>query len=92
MKILIIAEEPRLTELKTRLGTQHKIDAYEEEDYYEIDGFEGYNAIFDLNLELHSDAIEEYSLLEETIIITSGGTISLCITTVMKSNKNNQQE
>jgi len=72
MKILIIAEDPIQSELKQRLGKGHKIDAYEEIDFLEIEGFEGYNAIFDLNLEMHSDILEEYSMLEETIIVTSG--------------------
>jgi hypothetical protein len=77
MKILIIADEPKKSELMARLGKGHKIHAYEETEYYDIDGFEGYNAIFDLNLEMHSDAIEEYSQLQETIIVTSGVKTSL---------------
>jgi len=72
MKILIIAEELVQSELKAKLGKGHKIDAFEETDFFEIDGFEGYNAIFDMNLEMHSDILEEYSTLEETIIVTSG--------------------
>jgi 3-hydroxybutyryl-CoA dehydrogenase len=72
MKILLIAEEPKLSELITKLGKGHTIDAWSEEDYYDIDDFEGYDAIFDLNLDAHPDALEEYSVLDKTIIITSG--------------------
>jgi len=77
MNILIIADEPRQSELKARIGKGHKIECIDESEYYEIEGYEGYDAIFDLNLEYHVEVLEDYILLDDTIIVTSGVKSSL---------------
>jgi 3-hydroxybutyryl-CoA dehydrogenase len=77
MRILVIAEEPQQSELKMRLGKGHQVDCYDEAGFFEIEDYDGYDAIFDLNLEAHSEVLDEYSILKKTFIITSGIKTSL---------------
>ena len=88
MKILIIADEPRQSELKARIGKGHKIKCSDEESFYELDDFEGYDAIFDLNLEAHTEVLEDYSYLHDCIIITSGVKSSLAELVYMEESEN----
>ena len=77
MKILVIADEPRQSELVKRLGKGHRIDVRDESGFYDLINYDGYHAIFDLNLEAHPEALDNYSHLSNTIIVMSGVKSSL---------------
>jgi len=72
LNILVIADEPKQSELLKKLGTTHKIDSVNEEEFIDFDDFVGYDAIFDLNFESHIEVLEEYAELQNTLIIVSG--------------------
>jgi 3-hydroxybutyryl-CoA dehydrogenase len=72
MKILVIADEPQQSELLKKLGKEHKIDAFDESGFFDIETYGGYDAIFDLNLDAHTEVLEDYSYLENAIIVVSG--------------------
>ncbi len=72
LNILVIADEPKQSELLLKLGTDHTIDALDEEEFLDFDDFDGYDAIFDLNFENHNELLEEYSQIPDTLIIVSG--------------------
>src|SRR6185437_7433925 len=72
MKILVIADEPQKSELVKRLGSGHKIDSFDEEGFYELESYGGYDAIFDLNLDAHTEALEDYGYFNDTVVVVSG--------------------
>ena len=72
MKILVIADEPQQSELIKKLGQGHKIDAFNEEGFYDLENYGMYEAIFDLNIDAHTEELEEYASLRNTIIVVSG--------------------
>ncbi len=78
MKILVVADEPRQSELLHKLRKADAVDALNEEEFFEFDDFDSYDAIFDLNFENHIEALEEYAALRNTLIVVSGIKTALC--------------
>jgi len=72
LKILVVADEPRQSELLHKLRNADAVDALNELEFFDFDDFDSYDAIFDLNFENHIEALEEYAALRNTLIIVSG--------------------
>lgn len=77
MKILVIADEPQQSELLKKLGQGHKVDVFNEEGFYDLENYSGYDAIFDLNIDSHTEELQEYANVRNAIIIVSGVKSSL---------------